>query len=125
MASKTSSDSSAFVDISGYVHEVSDINIGRTSGKRYFDFKIQEGDGQFTRVACFSPDKRDFLKRKEGSKTPELLVNVSPKKRRYKPDENEYTVGKYARIMDAKNESFQWQQTKDRQLLNHLLILWR
>ena len=108
MASNTNP-SADLVDVSGYVHNVSDVNIGKTSGRRYFDFKIQEGEGQFTRVACFTADKRDFLKRKEGSKTPALLVNVSPQKRKFKPDENEYTMGKHARIMDAKNVSFQWQ----------------
>jgi hypothetical protein len=38
-----------------------------------------------------------------------LLVNVSPQKQKFKPDENEYTMGEHARIMDAKNVSFQWQ----------------
>ena len=85
---------------------VSAINTAK-SGNRYFDFTIQENEEQ-RRVVCFSPEKRSTLKTKEERKLPVRLVNVSPQKRRYEPDSTEYTMGKYSRVEEPKNLSFEW-----------------
>ncbi len=65
--------------VSGYVHDVSDVLVGKQGG-RYFDFKVQESSEVFTRIACFSPDKRNALKNKNESKSAVRLLNLSPSK---------------------------------------------
>jgi hypothetical protein len=95
-------------NVNGYIHELSEIQIGKTTGNRYFDFKVQEDESEFTRVACFSPEKRDVLKRKQESKDPVCLMNVSPQKKKYKPDIKEYTMGKYSSMVDGDSLYFPW-----------------
>jgi hypothetical protein len=95
-------------NVNGYIHELSEIQIGKTTGNRYFDFKVQEDESEFTRVACFSPEKRDVLKRKQESKDPVRLMNVSPQKKKYKPDIKEYTMGKYSSVVDGDSLYFPW-----------------
>ena len=95
-------------EVNQYVHEVSNVLIGKTTGNRYFEFKLQETESQFTRVACFSPEKRHAIREKQESKQPIRLVNVSPQKRKYSPDSNEYTMGKYSKVMDGNNLCFPW-----------------
>ena len=102
-----------FKDVHGYVHNVSDVKIPKSgkSNVRYFDFSIQEGGDDMKRAVCFSPEKGYVLKEKEVGKTPVSLLNVSPQKRKYQPDETEYKMNSYCKIVARENLSFPW---KDR-----------
>ena len=95
--------------VNGYIHDVSEIFVGK-QGSRYFDFKIQETPDVYTRVACFSPDKRNTIKEKEESKAAVCIVNVSPRKRKDLQSQ-EYTMNKYSKITDAQDLSFSWKTT--------------
>lgn len=94
-------------DVIGYVHGVSAVHMAST-GTRYFDFKVQEEASKYTRVACFSPDKRDILKKKEESKEAVGLLNMSPQKRKFISGENEYAMGKYSKVVKGRSLSFPW-----------------
>ena len=88
--------------VSGYVHEVSDVLLGKQGG-RYFDFKALTLSSEvFTRISCFSPDKRNALKNKNESKSAVQLLNISPSKRSYDPDKKEYTMNKYSKVTDGR-----------------------
>ena len=100
------SERNAKSNVDGYIHNISPINTAK-SGNRYFDFTIQENEEE-RRVVCFSPEKISTLKTKEERKLSVRLVNVSPQKRRYEPDSTEYTMGKYSRVEEPKNLSFEW-----------------
>ena len=70
MASDAPANSStATVELKGYVHQVSEIKTP-SSGTRYFEFNIQQQNVR-KRVVCFSPQRRDDLKHKQESKTPQ------------------------------------------------------
>ncbi len=100
-----------YTNVDGYVHQVSDVKIPRSGNHnaRFFDFKIQEGEGS-RRVVCFSPDKRDDLKEKELSKIPVSLLSVSPQKRKYQADETEYKMHTFSKVVPKKNLSFPWKE---------------
>ena len=93
--------------VSGYVHDVLDVLVGKQGG-RYFDFKVQESSEVFTRIACFSPDKRNALKNSNESKSAVRLLNLSPSKRSYDPDKKEYRMNKYSKVTDGQTLSFPW-----------------
>ena len=59
-------------------------------------------------MACFSPDKQSALRKKEESKTPVRLLNVSPQKRKYDRETKEYTMNKYSRIAEGESLPFPW-----------------
>lgn len=115
MASKTnvSGDNrpARITEVNGYIHDVSDVNMAKT-GTRYFHFKVQENASEFTRVACFSPEKRKILKDKEQSKDAARLLNLSPQKRKFEPDTKEYIMNKYSRVLDGKSVSFAWKSAE-------------
>ena len=75
---------------------------------RYFDFILQEGDGE-RRVVCFNVNKHDEVKQQERSKLPVQLSNMSPQKLRY-GEGIECKMSKFSRLTPAKNLPFQWKQ---------------
>ena len=81
--------STTTLELEGYVHQVSEIKTP-SSGTRYFDFNIQQQDVR-KRVVCFSAQKRDDVHKQE-SKTPVKLLNVSPQKRKFDPNTQEYRL---------------------------------
>ena len=60
------------------------------------------------RVVCFSPEKRSALVNKPRLKSLVTLANVSPQKRKFQPDKTEYLMGKFSRVLPAKNLAFPW-----------------
>lgn len=107
-----STDTSKVVkNVNGYIHDLSEVQIGKTNGNRYFEFHVQESQEKFTRVACFSPEKRDALKRKQESKQPARLMNISPQKKKFKPDVDEYIMGKFSKVVDGSSLCFPWKSS--------------
>ena len=84
-------------DVEGYIHEVSEVKTP-SSGNRYFDFKIQARDVN-RRVVCFSPDKRQDIKENEEKKSPVKIYNVSPKKRKFDPENIEYIMNNRSKVI--------------------------
>ena len=97
-------------DVSGYIHEVSDVKIGAKSGVRYFDFKVQQ-DGCQKRVVCYNANRRTDLKERQTSKSPTRLVNVSPQKRSIS-NELEFKMNKYSKIQEERSITFPWKNIK-------------
>ena len=78
-----------------------------SSGNRYFDFKVQEKE-ELNWVVCFSPEKKAFIKDQELSKAPVRSLAVSPQKRRFQPDVEEYKFYNFSKVQAANNLSFRW-----------------
>jgi hypothetical protein len=88
--------SSSYGDVEGYIHDISDRKIpANPKSCRYFDFKLQEADGE-TRVVCIYAEQDEF-KDKEQSRRPVCLSNVSWQKRTY-TEGMEYKMNKYSRV---------------------------
>ena len=104
MASDAPAKSSTTLELEGYVHQVSEIKTP-SSGTRYFDFNIQQQDVR-KRVVCFSAQKRDDLKHKQESKTPVKLLNVSPQKRKFDPNTQEYRLNNYSKVVATQRVPF-------------------
>ena len=111
-----SNDSPTYKDVQGYVHRVSDVKVPANSkSSRYFDFKIQQGGDEETRVVCFNAEYQGQLRQKEQSKSPCRLTNVSPQKRRYS-EGTEFKMNKFSRIETPKNIPFPWKEVSDLQV---------
>ena len=106
MASDAPAKSSTTLELEGYVHQVSEIKTP-SSGTRYFDFNIQQQDVR-KRVVCFSSQKRDDLKHKQESKTLVKLLNVSPHKRKFDPNTQEYRLNNYSKVVATQRVPFPW-----------------
>ena len=98
--------STTTLELEGYVHQVSEIKTP-SSGTRYFDFNIQQQDVR-KRVVCFSSQKRDDLKHKQESKTLVKLLNVSPHKRKFDPNTQEYRLNNYSKVVATQRVPFPW-----------------
>ena len=98
--------STTTMELEGYVHQVSEIKTP-ASGTRYFEFNIQQQDVR-KRVVCFSAQKRDDLKQKQESKTPVKLLNVSPQKRKFDPNTQEYRLNNYSKVVVTQRVPFPW-----------------
>lgn len=98
--------STTTLELEGYVHQVSEIKTP-FSGTRYFDINIQQQDVR-KRVVCFSAQKRDDLKHKQESKTPVKLLNVSPQKRKFDPNTQEYRLNNYSKVVATQRVPFPW-----------------
>ena len=103
-SSSSAKEKKQYFDKEGYVRDVSDIKIP-PSGVKYFDFKLQERS-DVTRVVCFSPPKRNEILLKQTTKSPVKLQRISPRKRKYEPDSQEYIMNSYSKVSVVKNLSF-------------------
>lgn len=75
---------------------------------------MQQADEE-TRVVCFNAEYQGQLRQKEQSKSPCLLTNVSPQKRRYS-EGTEFKMNKFSRIETPKNIPFPWKEASDLQV---------
>ena len=92
-------------DVKGFIHDVSAVD--DRSGSRFFSFKLQERD-ECRRVVCFQTEKREDIQQKAEMKSPVRILQLSPQKRRFRPDVLEYKLEKFSKVEVKPNMSFPW-----------------
>ena len=86
------------VDVVGYVHKVSEVTTSRKSVTDSSTLNTRKCLRIHHSCLFFSKDPRHSeLVKKEPSKEPARLLNVSAEKRKYDLDTNEYVINKYSR----------------------------
>ena len=91
------------LQLSGFVHKVSPTKKSKIRSFPYFTFSLQVIDNTIRRAVCYDNEKQPIFKAYQESRQPAILTNVTQKRSRLDPSQDDVIVSKRSRIQDASN----------------------